>query len=462
MQTVGAGRYELEAEIAKGAIGTVWRGRDVRTGDRVAVKLLRPAAAVEPDLVAAFTAEARILLDLHHPCIVRARELVASGGPCALVMDLVSGQDLRRRLRADGPLPPAVAADVVAQVADALSYLTGRGIVHGDIKPGNILVPVDGSPVRLADFGVARRITAERDPTRATHATPEYVAPEVISGLPPRPAADVYALGIVLYELLCGRSPYRGGGVRDVLHRHATCVPVRPAGFPAPLWPVILQCLALDPAERPEPAALAQWLRDLEPALAGLAPSPRVTADMITCWPRDARDGAPAFPAPSPGGPAPVSPASGDSPFGSGDPVSLPSRSGPADGFPPSFPVHLGPAPAGRRSGRHRIAILAGAAALVVAVTGLAALLVSGPPDHPQPVRRPVAATSSHPGPTRGGSPVAGSPAPVPSRDPATGGSGGAGHAPATRPATPARPASSPTPTGGTVPGIGATLPTFP
>ncbi|OLB65468.1 MAG: hypothetical protein AUI10_06680 [Actinobacteria bacterium 13_2_20CM_2_72_6] len=249
---MGGGRYELEAEIAKGAIGTVWRGRDTGTGERVAIKLLRPEVAAQPDLVEAFLAEARIIADLDHPCIVRARELVRGGDTYALVLDLVNGQDLRRRLRVDGPLPPAVAADVVAQVADALAYLHERGIVHGDIKPGNILVPVDGSPVRLTDFGVARRVRFDGgalDGQRATHATPEYVAPEVIAGRPPRPSTDVYALGIVLYELLCGRSPYRGGGVSEVLYRHASCVPVRPAGFPEPLWPVILDCLA--PARRP-------------------------------------------------------------------------------------------------------------------------------------------------------------------------------------------------------------------
>src|SRR5262245_27097073 len=131
MGTVGGGRYELEAEIAKGAIGTVWRGRDMSTGERVAIKQLRPEAAAQPDLVEAFLSEWRILTGLRHPCIVAARELVRGGDTYALVLDLVNGQDLRRRLRQDGPLPPAVAADVVAQVAGALAYLHGQGIVHG-------------------------------------------------------------------------------------------------------------------------------------------------------------------------------------------------------------------------------------------------------------------------------------------------------------------------------------------
>src|SRR5436305_488561 len=222
MQTIGTDRYELEAEIAAGAIGTVWRARDARTGELVAVKLLRPEVAEQPVLVEAFLNEARILLELNHPCVVRGRELIRLGDRYALVLDLVNGQDLRRRLRGGGPLPPAVAVDVVAQVADALAYLHGNGIVHGDVKPGNILVPVDGSAVRLTDFGVARRIS-DSDQSRATHATPEYVAPEVIAGTPPRPSTDVYALGIVLYELFCARTPYRGGVASEVLYRHIGC-----------------------------------------------------------------------------------------------------------------------------------------------------------------------------------------------------------------------------------------------
>src|SRR6266508_688665 len=195
MQTLVGDRYRLETEIARGAIGAVWRGVDTVTGEPVAVKLLRDEAAEVPDLVDGFLAEAEILAGLSHPSVIRVRDFVDAGGRMALVMDYVPGKDLRRRLRADGPVPPAVAASIVAQVAEALDHIHGRGVVHGDVKPGNMLVPDDGGPVRLADFGVARRLDR---PVGATHATPEYVAPEVVGGATPSPAADVYALGEVI------------------------------------------------------------------------------------------------------------------------------------------------------------------------------------------------------------------------------------------------------------------------
>jgi len=473
MQTVGGGRYELEAEIAKGAIGTVWRGRDTGTGERVAIKLLRPEVAAQPDLVEAFLAEARIIADLDHPCIVRARELVRGGDTYALVLDLVNGQDLRRRLRVDGPLPPAVAADVVAQVADALAYLHERGIVHGDIKPGNILVPVDGSPVRLTDFGVARRVRFDGgalDGQRATHATPEYVAPEVIAGRPPRPSTDVYALGIVLYELLCGRSPYRGGGVSEVLYRHASCVPVRPAGFPEPLWPVILDCLAPAPDARPEPAAIATRLRGLRSALEGLAPLPRVGPEQVTWWPREAEETAPvAAPAAAPVSPAVV----GVAPVTQSTPVAVLDAAFPlpeARFGAPEAGGPFGPLPAltepetpSRWRSRRGIVVLSAAAALVVALASLSAFLLLGSPGRGGEPSHPVAVTSpqSSPASTRPStapSPSSAAPSTSPTDDGGSGsdsgsggGSGGGND-----------PGAAASPTDGTVPGIGATMPSFP
>jgi protein kinase-like protein len=356
------GRYRLEAEIARGAIGTVWRATDTTTGTAVAVKLLRTEAAGLPELVDGLLAEAEILAQLDHPGVVRVVDLVTSGAALALVMDLVEGADLRRRLRAEGPLPPAVAADIVAQVADALEHVHGRGVVHGDVKPGNLLVPADGGPVRLADFGVARRTDR---PAGVTHATPEYVAPEVVNGEVPTPAADVYALGIVLYELVAGRSPYRGGTAGDVLSRHATCVPVPPPGMPAALWPVIEACLELDPRLRPSPASIANRLRAAEAALDGYEPLPPLPAQAVTWWARSAEQTAPILspvprvawrPAPA----APVSPAPGYAGRMVAVPVAGAGAAGEA-GVPPrdgalseaGVPAAAGPVPAG--AGRARV-----------------------------------------------------------------------------------------------------------
>jgi serine/threonine-protein kinase len=502
MQTVGGGRYELEAEIAKGAIGTVWRGRDTRTGERVAVKLLRPEAAGQPELVEAFLAEARILMELHHPCVVRARELVQVGNRYALIMDLVNGLDLRRRLRADGPLPPVVAVDVVAQVADALAYVHSRGIVHADVKPGNILVPVDGSPVRLTDFGVARRIV-ESDPNRATHATPEYVAPEVIGGTPPRPSTDVYALGIVLYELLCGRSPYRGGAASEVLYRHVSCVPVPPAGFPEAVWSAVTGCLAQDPADRPEPGALAERLRALEPMLDGLVPLPPTGPDVVTWWPREAQDTAPVperrrratwTPA-APVSPAPVYPRHGsDLPIGT-LPGAGPARAavastvsvqpalgavvvepapagvvvepGPARSTVAVSPVPL-PTAAGRSRHRGVVAGLVGAAALLLVLVGVGITLTLRSTGQPGQPSRPVAVVSPQPDHTGSPAPAAsGSAAPGPSSPAPRQSTGytpdsGSGLDSNSRSGNADEPVTGQVPGMPYVPGMGSPMPSFP
>ncbi|MET7393540.1 protein kinase [Dactylosporangium sp. NPDC005572] len=289
-KTVLGNRYRLESEVARGAIGAVWRAFDEETKEYVAVKLLRTEAAEVPELVDGFLGEAELLAGLDHPSVIRVRNLITGNGVMAIAMELVPGPDLRRRLRAEGPLPPAVAAEVVAQVADALAYVHGAGIVHGDVKPGNLLVPLDGGPVRLADFGVARRLDKPAGPT---HATPEYVAPEVVAGGSPSPASDVYALGVVLFELICGRSPYRGGSPNDVLRRHADCVPVPPPGMPAALWPIIEGCMELDPRMRPAAAAIVGRLRVAEGALDGFEPLPRLPAEAVTFWQRSAEQTAP-------------------------------------------------------------------------------------------------------------------------------------------------------------------------
>lgn len=275
-------RYRLDERIAAGAAGEVWRGVERATGTPVAVKRLRPGHADDRDATAAFLAEAETLTVLDHPSVIRLRDLVSDGGGYAIVLDLVHGLDLRRRLTADGPAPPAAASELVAQAAAALAYLHGRGVVHGDVKPGNILVPADGAPVRLADFGLSRRTGGGGAPT---HATPEYVAPELVAGGPPSPAADMYALGVTLFEALCGRSPYRGGTSLEIMLRHATCAPVRPDGMPLALWRVIEECLRKDPQRRPRAADVAVRLRAVAPDLIGYPVVGELAADVVTFRP---------------------------------------------------------------------------------------------------------------------------------------------------------------------------------
>jgi serine/threonine protein kinase len=360
MDRVLGERYRLEEEIARGAIGAVWRAFDTRTNERVAVKLLRPEAAEVPDLVDGFLGEAEILAGLDHPSVVRVRNLITDGDPLAIVMDLIPGLDLRRRLRADGPLPPAIAAEVVAQAADALAYVHANGIVHGDVKPGNMLVPVDGSPVRLADFGVARRLARPAGPT---HATPEYLAPEVVDGATPSPASDIYALGIVLFELVCGRSPFRGGSPNEVLRRHTDCVAVPPPGMPAVLWSVIEACLAYDPRLRPPAGVVVARLSAAEAALDGFEALQRLPAEAVTFWARSAEQTAPLqspvrrvdwMPLPT----APTSPAASASSASSGS-----SASG-------SLMVAVPVDESRRRRGRV-LAAVGGAVALVMVAGGL-------------------------------------------------------------------------------------------
>ena len=350
MEKVLANRYALEAEIERGAIGTVWRARDLTTGEPVAVKVLLPETAHDADVVKSLLDEAEILSQLNHPSIVRPRDFVANGLR-ALVMDLVEGADVRKTLRTSGPLRPAEVAEISAQIADALAAVHAAGIVHGDVKPGNIMVPSDGGPAKLVDFGVARRVQL---PDTVTHATPEYVAPEVVAGASPTASADVYSMGMVIYEMASARSPYRGGSVREVVDRHATCVPVQPAGMPDELWQLARHCVELNPAQRPTAEQLAAQLRTLAPSLVGRPPAMRMPENATTYRPRLTDPGAPGA-AGSPGpeaasvsaGPAHVVPMSA-LPAGAMPASGLPASGMPASGMPASgMPVSSGPVSAG-------------------------------------------------------------------------------------------------------------------
>ncbi|MFE1753506.1 serine/threonine-protein kinase [Streptomyces anandii] len=271
-------RYTAHQILGRGSAGTVWLGEG--PDGPVAIKLLREDLASDQELVGRFVQERTALLGLEHPNVVSVRDLVVDGNDLALVMDLVRGTDLRTRLERERRLAPEAAVAIAADVADGLAAAHAAGVVHRDVKPENVLLDMQGPlgpggahPALLTDFGVAKLIDSPKR-TRATKiiGTPDYLAPEIVEGLPPRAAVDIYALATVLYELLAGFTPFGGGHPGAVLRRHVTETVVPLPGIPDELWQLVVQCLAKAPASRLRASELAVRLRELLPMLTGMPP----------------------------------------------------------------------------------------------------------------------------------------------------------------------------------------------
>lgn len=302
-------RYRLVERIGSGGMGTVWRGVGP-DGEPVAIKLLHQHLALDPEVVARFVAERAILTGVHHPNLVPVRDLVVDGDDLGIVMELVDGPDLRQVLTTHATLAPADATRIVRELCGALDVIHARGIVHRDLKPENILItsadPATAEP-RLTDFGVAR-ITDSARMSTALVGTPTYMAPELMDGRAPTPRSDLYAVGVLLYELVTGVPPFCGDSPMAVLHQHATAQPGRPEVFPDALWPVVEMLLAKDPARRfGSAAALAAALASVEPALTGIPAMTPLTAAPVGAAVRDEALATPAAAyAPSVGAAAPA------------------------------------------------------------------------------------------------------------------------------------------------------------
>ena len=311
------GRYRLVELLGQGGMATIYRATDVQLGREVAVKVLQPQFGRDPDFVARFKQEAQSAASLSHPNIVGVYDFGTDADGPYIVMELVDGEDVATLLARNGPLPPRQAARLAAEVAHALAAAHARGIVHRDVKPGNILVSTDGR-VKVTDFGIARawadaRLTLPGVTLGSVH----YFSPEQALGEQATPSSDVYSLGVVLYELLAGRPPWQGDSAAAVAMARISAPPplvsdVRPS-VPPVLEAIDRRALSPDPAARfPSAGAMAEaleaFLADGAPR-AGAVAAPGAAAAAVVAPARPYPPDAYAAGAPPPAGP-PARPAS--------------------------------------------------------------------------------------------------------------------------------------------------------
>jgi serine/threonine-protein kinase len=252
-----AGRYRLTDRIAAGGMGEVWRGQDELLNRAVAVKLLPTGRAGDEAFLARFRAEARYAASLSHPGIARVYDYGESPefGGAYLVMELVDGEPLSAILARAGRLSPDATLDIVGQAARALDAAHQAGIVHRDIKPGNLLVAAGGT-TKITDFGIATAVRAAQashlTETGMVMGTAMYVSPEQATGAPVNDSSDIYSLGVVAYECLAGHPPFTAREPLAIAfaHKHEP-VPVLPPDVPAPVADLVYHMLAKTPEERP-------------------------------------------------------------------------------------------------------------------------------------------------------------------------------------------------------------------
>jgi len=267
------GRYRIISELGRGAMGVVYKAEDPNLDRVVALKtiILEKDAEGRAEYHKRFFLEAKAAGKLQHPNIVTVFDFGEVDDVAYLAMELLEGTDLRKRVQ-QGPLPPAEAIEIGCQMAEALAYAHGRGIVHRDIKPANIMLP-DRGAAKIMDFGLARmRVADHKTSTGIVLGTPRYMSPEQISGQPVDQRSDIFSLGIVLWEILTGRRLFSGSEMAQVSHsitydEHEPPTRVNP-DLPAMLDFVVARALKKDPAVRYQDAS--EMAADLHTCLAEL------------------------------------------------------------------------------------------------------------------------------------------------------------------------------------------------
>ncbi|WP_248242462.1 serine/threonine-protein kinase [Microbacterium kunmingense] len=250
------GRYELDSRIAIGGMGEVWEATDHVIGRTVAIKILKDEYMGDPGFLERFRAEARHAALVNHEGIASVFDYGEEAGSAFLVMELVPGEALSTILERDGALSTDKTLDIVAQTAAALQAAHAAGLVHRDIKPGNLLITPDGR-VKITDFGIAR--IADQVPLTATGqvmGTVQYLSPEQASGHPASPATDIYSLGIVAYESLAGKRPFTGESqVAIAMAQINEQPPPLPPTVAQPVQNLVMAMIAKKPEDRPASAA---------------------------------------------------------------------------------------------------------------------------------------------------------------------------------------------------------------
>jgi serine/threonine-protein kinase len=276
-----ADRYAIESELGQGGMATVYLAHDVRHNRKVAIKVLRPelAASVGPER---FLHEIEIAANLTHPHVLPLYDSGEADGFLYYVMPYIKGESLRAKVDREGELPVAEVVRILREVVDALAHAHAQGVVHRDMKPDNVMI--SGRHALVADFGVAKAVSEATGRQQLTTVgvalgTPAYMAPEQAAADPHVDhRADLYAIGILAYELLTGRTPFRGNTPQEVLAAHVTKTPEPVTSYretvPAALADLVMRCLAKKPADRWQSAEeMLPVLDSLATASGGVTPT---------------------------------------------------------------------------------------------------------------------------------------------------------------------------------------------
>ena len=277
-----AGRYRLVSLLGRGGMGEVYRADDLTLDQQVALKFLPAGVAADPDRLAQFHAELRIARQVSHKNVCRLYDLGDHEGRRFLTMEYVDGEDLATLLRRIGRLPQDKAVDIARQLCAGIAAAHERGVLHRDLKPANVMIDGDGN-VRITDFGLA---VAAGDVKMSQAGTPQYMAPELLTGGAATVKTDIYALGLILFEMFTGKRVFEAKTFNDLMRLHQTQTMTTPSSVVRDLDPaverVILRCLERDPAQRPGSAlAVAAALPGGDPLAAALAAGETPSPEMI-------------------------------------------------------------------------------------------------------------------------------------------------------------------------------------